>query len=279
MRVQIGRITDHERRQVLHTNEPRGRMRSVMIRERSRTRRAIAVLPIVVAFFTTGAAAAERPDYVPKGFLLQWQADFTDKNVLEEFDFTDAGAWRLSMAKGKPALELSRNSRYQYKVRSPSSIAWLATRKFGDFVLEAELLQTGREYGHRDLCVFFGFQDPGHYYYAHFASKTDREANQVFIVNEKPFTKISRKTTEGSKWGQDKWHYVRVQRIGERISVWFDDKAAPVMLAEDKSFGAGHIGFGSYNDAGMFTNVRIWAPPPGKVERKRNLFTREPKAR
>jgi hypothetical protein len=25
--------------------------------------------------------------------------------------------------------------------------------------LELELQQTGREYGHRDLCVFFGFQD------------------------------------------------------------------------------------------------------------------------
>ena len=29
-----------------------------------------------------------------------------------------------------------------------------------DFVLEADLLQTGRQYGHRDLCLFFGFVSP-----------------------------------------------------------------------------------------------------------------------
>ncbi len=237
---------------------------------------ALSLIPTAY-FLAITAASAEPPKYVPNGFSLQWRADFTDKKVLERLEFSDPQAWRLSKAKGKPALELSGSSRYSYKVRSPSSIALLKTRKFGDFLFEAELLQTGRDYGHRDLCLFFGFQDPGHYYYAHFASKTDSQANQIFMVDEKPFTKISTKTTKGSKWGRDKWHKVRVQRIGTKISVWFDDMTTPAMLADDKSFGTGYVGFGSYNDTGMFASARIWAPTAKKVEEARKIFPRPSK--
>ena len=225
-------------------------------------------LLLTVLLIGSDLRAQDIPAYVPKGFSLQWQPDFKDKKLLTQLEITDARAWRLSDSKGKSALELIGGSRYRYKVESPQSIALLPTQKFGDFLLEAELIQTGREYGHRDLCLFFGFQDPGHFYYAHFASKTDPRANQIFIVNEKPFTKISLKTTEGSKWGQDKWRKVRVQRIGSKITVWFDDMKTPAMLADDKTFGAGFLGFGSYNDTGMFANVRVWAPASEEVERK-----------
>jgi hypothetical protein len=217
---------------------------------------------------------AEPPPHIPKGFTLQWEPDFTKETILKELDATDAKAWRLSDAKGKPALELSGASRYEYKVESPRSIALLTDRKFGDFVFEAELLQTGADYAHRDLCLFFGFQDPGHFYYVHFASKTDDRANQIFIVNEKPFTKVTSKTTSGSEWGKDKWHKVRVQRIGGTITVWFDDMEKPAMLAEDKTFGSGYIGFGSYNDSGMFANVRLWAPSTEKVARNGSVFAK-----
>lgn len=225
------------------------------------------------------AAVAEPPRHVPAGFSLQWQPNFDDDGILQQLEFTDAKAWRRNQHEGRAALELVGGSRYTSKVRSPSSIALLTTRRFGDFVLEAELLQTGRDYGHRDLCLFFGFQDPGRYYYVHFASKTDPEANQIFIVNEKPFTKISTRTTAGSHWGQNQWHRVRVQRIGSKISVWFDDMTTPAMLAEDASFGAGYLGFGSFNDSGMFAQVRVWAPAVEEVERNRDLFTVKAAAR
>ena len=62
---------------------------------------------VAVWFFAAATAWAERPTYVPKGFSLQWQADFANKKTLEQLAFTDPKAWRLSKAKGKPALELS----------------------------------------------------------------------------------------------------------------------------------------------------------------------------
>ena len=221
------------------------------------------------------SSAEEPPAYVPKGFSLQWQPDLASDAILGQLEFTDPKAWRRSTNAGRAALELIGNSQYAAKVRSPSSIALLTTRRFGDFLLEAELLQTGPDYGHRDLCLFFGFQDPGRYYYAHFASKTDPEANQVFVVDGKPFTKISTRTTEGSRWGQNEWHRVRVQRLGSRITVWFDDMTTPAMLAEDARFGAGYLGFGSFNDSGLFARVRVWAPSAESVVRNPDLFRTE----
>ncbi len=218
------------------------------------------------------ASAEEPPPYVPKGFSLQWQPDLASDAILGQLEFTDPKAWRRSTNAGRVALELIGNSQYAAKVRSPSSIALLTTRRFGDFLLEADLLQTGADYGHRDLCLFFGFQDPGRYYYAHFASKTDPEANQVFVVDGKPFTKISTRTTEGSRWGQNEWHRVRVQRLGTRITVWFDDMTTPAMLAEDARFGAGYLGFGSFNDSGLFARIRVWAPSVDPVVRNPDLF-------
>ena len=216
---------------------------------------------------------AEEAVTLPDGYTLQCEWDFSDKKSLVSFEFSDPEAWRLSVFDTTPVLELFRGSKYRYKVNSPQSIALLATRKFGDFVLECELRQTSREYGHRDFCVFFGFQDPGHYYYAHFATKTDPKANQIFVVDEEPFTKISTKTNAGNAWG-DSWHKVRIERKGATIKVFFDDMSKPVMLAEDKRFGAGYIGFGSYNDTGMVANARVWSPKNQveTVERTGTLF-------
>ena len=41
------------------------------------------------------------------------------------------------------------------------------------------------------------------------------------------------------------------------IRVFFDDMSEPIMIAEDKTFGAGYIGFGSFDDTGMVDNIVI----------------------
>jgi hypothetical protein len=213
---------------------------------------------------------------VPDGYTLQHAWDFSDEKSLDSFEFSDPAAWRLVKSGERSVLELYRGSKYRYKVDSPQSIGLLATRKFGDFVLECELRQTSQEYGHRDFCVFFGFQNPGHYYYAHFATTTDPKANQIFVVDEKPFTKISKITNAGNAWG-DGWHRVRLERKGVVIKVYFDNMDTPVMVAEDGRFGVGYVGFGSYNDTGMVAKARIWAPTAQTVtvERPGTLFEAE----
>lgn len=195
---------------------------------------------------------------------LLYRQNFDKADALKDFAMTDAKAWRLSPTN---ALELTKQSQYKPIVRSPVNIALIADKVFEDFVLEADLIQTGREYGHRDMCIFFGFQTPTNFYYAHIATAADPNAHNIFIVNGKPRTNIAKKTTKGVNWGLGVWHKVRLERkiANGSIRVFFDDMSEPIMVAEDKTLGAGHIGFGSFDDTGMVDNIRIWGP---KVETK-----------
>ena len=137
------------------------------------------------------------------------------------------------------------------------------------------MLQTGKDYGHRDMCLFFGLQNPSQYYYVHMATSADKNAHNVFIVNKVARKNFAKKTTKGIEWGKNIWHKVRLERkISDgTIKVYFDDLTNPIMLAEDKAFGLGYIGFGSFDDVGKIDNVRIWS---GQVVRKRaNIFRKK----
>lgn len=227
----------------------------------SRLRTVLAGLVIFLPRLMAGEAAAlPTAGPVPDGYRLVYEQHFDAPEALRGWVMSDPAAWKFAADDTSFALELAQQSQYQPAFRSPFNIALIGDRIFGDFVLEADLIQTGKEYGHRDMCLFFGVQDSNHFYYAHIATKTDDHAHNIFIVNESPRTKVSRTTTPGVNWGLNVWHRVRLERRGGLIQVFFDDLAHPIMTAEDKTFGAGWIGFGSFDDTGKVDNVRIWAP-------------------
>ncbi|MCZ7639908.1 MAG: hypothetical protein M5U12_29990 [Verrucomicrobia bacterium] len=207
----------------------------------------------------TGAAAEPA---LPSGYQLLYEQTFADATALRDFHFSDPLAWRHSTALGRGALELHRQSQYTPRVRSPVNLALIADRWFGDFVLEVDLVQTGREYGHRDMCVFFGAKDPANFYYVHLATKADDHAHNIFLVNDAPRVKIAQRTTDGVQWGLEVWHRVRLERTlaNGSIKVFFDDLTEPIMVATDPHFDYGLIGFGSFDDTGMVANIRIWGP-------------------
>lgn len=199
---------------------------------------------------------------IPDGYRLVYEQHFDAPSVLNGFVFTDPSAWKWSADGAAFALELASQSQYAPPVRSPVNIAAVGDRVFGDFVLEVDLIQTGKEYGHRDMCLFFGIQDPTHFYYVHLATAADDHAHNVFLVNGAPRTKIAKRTTKGVNWGLGIWHTIRVERrlADGAVRVYFDDRQEPVMVAEDRTFGAGWVGFGSFDDTGKVDNLRIWAP-------------------
>lgn len=228
---------------------------------------------LAVAPGDEGFAAETPPDY-----KLVYQQDFQNDAALRDFVMTDPAAWKISPVKngdGDKALELARQSRYQPEVRSPVNIALLADRVFEDFILEVKLRQTGREYGHRDMCLFFGVENPSRFYYAHMATKADDHAHNVFIVRDAPRTKIADRTTEGVNWGLEVWHTVRLERRSSAgtIRVFYDDMETPIMEANDKSFPAGYLGFGSFDDTGMIDEIRVWAP---RAEETKTDFYKRP---
>ncbi len=212
---------------------------------------------LILGAALAGSAGAAN---VPTGYSLLYEQDFSERSALRDFVVSDPAAWDWSQEQKGGALELVRQSKYQPAVRSPFNISLIAARTFEDFVLEADLRQTGKEYGHRDMVIFFGFQDPTHFYYVHLASAADEHAHNIFIVNNAPRTKIARETTKGIQWGGNVWHKVRLERRGSdgTVRVYFDDMNHPIMTAEDKTFPKGHVGFGSFDDTGKIDNVKIW---------------------
>ncbi len=177
---------------------------------------------------------------------------------------TDPKAWRVSdgrndKARGKVYDQFVKQSKYDPPHRSPFNFSLLKDVTVGDFALTAKVRSTVKDYPHRDACVIFGYQDKAHFYYVHFGKKTDDHANQIFIVNDKPRTKISTKTTAGTAW-DDEWHDVKiVRRVKEgTIEVYFDDMQTPVMIATDKTFAWGQIGIGTFDDTSMWDDVKLY---------------------
>lgn len=204
--------------------------------------------------------AAHTPPVLLPGYRLVYEQHFDDASALRQFVFSDPAAWDYAADGHSFALELVRQSKYTPAVRSPFNIALLADRVFGDFILDVDLIQTGKEYGHRDMCLFFGVQDATHFYYAHIATRTDDHAHNIFIVNNEPRTRISTTTTPGVNWGLNVWHHVRLTRTGGDIAVYFDAMDKPIMTATNTTFQQGWIGIGSFDDTGKADNLRIWAP-------------------
>jgi hypothetical protein len=194
---------------------------------------------------------------------LRFEEDFADDDSLQRFVFSSPAHWQRVQVGDRWALEHRHaGSVYQPPHRSPHNIALIADQKFGSFVLDFEVQQTGRDYGHRDACVFFNFVDPSHYYYTHIATQSDPHAHQIFTVNDAPRTKITSMGTQGFDWGPvDRWHQVRVVRDlpSGKIEVYVDHLDEPIMRATDKTHGSGYVGFGSFDDTGRVTNIRLYS--------------------
>lgn len=174
---------------------------------------------------------------------------------------TDESAWKvIAEPNGNHVFEIiSKTSKFKPPFRSPFNIALASDLLVGDFVLTAKVQTTTKAYGHRDLCVLFGYQDPSHFYYVHLGEKTDDHANQIFIVNQADRAKISQKTTAGTPWQDKVWHNIKVERNTKDgvIKVFFDDMEKPAMEAKDTTFAWGQIGLGSFDDTGKFDDLII----------------------
>lgn len=207
-----------------------------------------------------GLCAAQEKAELP----LVFASDFA--KGADQWKPTDDKAWKVIDTKEGKAYNQFQQSKYKPKHRSPLNYALVKDVLVGDFVLEAKLQSTVKDYGHRDMCLFFGWQSPERFYYVHIAKKGDDHANQVFIVNDAPRVKISKTTTEGTNW-TDGWHHVKIVRKVKDgdIEVYFDDMKKPIMTAKDTTFAWGQVGVGSFDDTGNWREVKVFGV---KVDKK-----------
>ena len=191
--------------------------------------------------------------------LLKFSDDFEKGS--ENWRTTDAGNWKIKTGINSNQVFglLKRQSDYQPPVRSPHNIALIKKMEFGDFVLTFDVCNPQDTGDHRDCCVFFGYQDPSHFYYVHLGRKPDPASGQIMVVNDKPRTPLT-KNEMTIDWTSD-WHKVKLARSVDDglIAVYFDNMDKPILTVTDKTFGRGQIGLGSFDDINEFDNVRIYA--------------------
>jgi len=202
---------------------------------------------------TASKALAETRNGLPLAFFEDFES------MAGRWTQTDPNAWKLISTEAGHVYSLYQQSKYEPPVRSPFNIARIRDLSVSDFVIQARMEQTGAEYGHRDMVVVFGYQDPSHFYYVHIATKSDAVANSILIVNGEPRVSIVKERTDGTDWSTG-FHDVRVVRNAATgsIEVFYDNMEKPIMRAEDKTFLAGGIGFGSFDDTGNIDDVIVW---------------------
>ncbi|RLS22207.1 MAG: hypothetical protein DWH70_12395, partial [Planctomycetota bacterium] len=82
----------------------------------------------------------------------------------DRWAFSDSSCWKIVDSKDgfKALSQFKKNSGFKPPHRSPYHFALVKDLSVGDFVLETKMLSTIKDYNHRDLCLFFGYQDPAH---------------------------------------------------------------------------------------------------------------------
>lgn len=210
---------------------------------------------LMAALAATSIVAAEYPT-LADDWPLVLAEDFS--LGAERWTPTDPAVWSVDKVDDNPCYRLLRPGNYRPPHRSPYHFSLLKDVYLADFVLEARVRSTSRDYPHRDMCIIFGYQDPAHFYYVHFGKQKDDHANQVFIVNAADRMKISLSSSEGTPW-DDAWHQIKlVRRVDQgTIEVYFDNLDKPVMQARDRTFSWGQIGLGSFDDTGDWDDVSI----------------------
>lgn len=171
---------------------------------------------------------------------------------------TDDTKWKLTTVDGNQVFELLGVSKYKPPHRSPHSIALLNEKIVGSFTLTARIQTTQTSRGHRDLCFFFNYQGPAHFYYLHLGEKPDPNSSQIFIVNNAPRTNLT-KSTKGIPWKNGQFHKLKIVRdvASGKIDVYFDDMETPAKSTVDKTFTWGQIGIGSFDDRGYFDDIEL----------------------
>jgi hypothetical protein len=205
---------------------------------------------LTMLFALAGSLRAEQPVLLTEDF----------SKGSERWEPTDAKAWKVTkLPDGNAVFDCAGGSAYKPPHRSPFNIALLKDVLVGDFTLTARVMSKQSSRAHRDMCLFFGYQDAAHFYYVHLGEKTDDHANQIFIVNDAPRIKISEKASAGTPWKDDTWHRVKIVREAATglIEIYFDDMEKPTHVAHDKNFVWGRIGLGTFDDFGWWDDVEL----------------------
>ena len=214
-------------------------------------------MSLVLPVLSTGITHSQN---IPEGYILQYEQNFSKKNACNDFVFSSPESWSISSEKGNCFLSFADTDNYDPPFSSPRIIAVFGNLIFGDFILEADLMQTDKNQNGAGLCIFYGIKDSVRYYFANLGNN-DSIIQNLYLVNNNPAVAINTDLVRGISWGEQKWHKIRIERniITRSTKVYFDNMQKPVLKAVDWTLVMGYIGFGSYNNSGRIDNIKIWS--------------------
>ena len=193
----------------------------------------------------------------------------TDKQACHFEDSTANGwqpnipeHWRVIKYDDSLVYELVTPSQ-QGKVRAPTSWSVLSGHTITSFTFSGRFqcnVDTSNQF--RDLCVFFFYQDPTHFYYVHFSAMSDENHNIIGLVNGADRIKINIEPQGESvaRLTAQEWHRFKVTcdaSTGD-IMAFLDDMETPVLTAKDTTLNHGLVGVGSFDDTGYFDDIKLW---------------------
>ncbi|MDH4196006.1 MAG: hypothetical protein OEW05_01205 [Candidatus Aminicenantes bacterium] len=168
--------------------------------------------------------------------------------------------WRVVDAEGGRVYELFAPGQ-PGRVRAPTSWSLLEGFDLTSFELTGRFKSTADPANMLgDLCIFFHFKDPEHFFYVHFAGASDEVHNIIGLVNGSDRVKVNREAAGGStaRLKDRGWHTFKVtcDAVGE-VKAYIDDLSSPVLTARDDTFGHGLVGVGSFDDTGLFDDIEL----------------------
>jgi len=187
--------------------------------------------------------------------------------ICYDFEHTSAEAWmsrnpdhwKITECEGSLVYELISPGE-QGSVRAPTSWSLLQGFDVTSFQLTGRVkCKTAPSNVYRDMCVFFHFQDPTHFYYVHFSAKSDPLHNIIGLVNGKDREKINIEPEGESVYRltDDTWHTFKVtyDASSGEIKAYMDDMENPILTAKDQTLSHGLVGVGSFDDTGYFDDI------------------------
>ncbi len=205
-------------------------------------------------------------------YILKGDHSGGDWPLLSSSDFEDgkAAGWQPNLPDNWRVIQLGDSMVYaltapgeQGKVRAPTSWSLLAGHDVTSFVFTGRLkCDADPANNKRDLCIFFHFQDPIHFYYVHFSASSDDVHNIIGLVNGADRVKINGEPAGQSvfRLTDKEWHLFKVtyDAAAGRIQAFLDDLNVPILTAVDKTLTHGLVGVGSFDDAGFFDDLKLW---------------------
>jgi hypothetical protein len=120
--------------------------------------------------------------------------------------------WQVADVDGSTVYELA-STGPPAPVRAPTSWSVLTDHEVTSFVFTGRLKSTqDADNPYRDLCVFFHFQDPTHFYYVHLSAISDEVHNIIGLVNGADRVKINAELPgeSSARLTDREWHRFKV---------------------------------------------------------------------